>query len=80
MNTITVGQPQHIADAAAAALVAVFDVAGYFMHAGIQLDAVRSQDHDPIGRHLDPVLLYQMVAYFDEGLLYFTARDIKYPA
>ena len=51
------GQPQHIANAAATALTAVFDITGDLMYAGIQLDTVRGQDHNAVGRNFDAMLL-----------------------
>ena len=71
------GQPQHIANAAATALTAVFDITGDLMYAGIQLDTVRGQDHNAVGRNFDAMLLDQMITDFDKRLLYLTARDIK---
>ena len=70
-------QPQHIANAAATALTAVFDITGDLMYAGIQLDTVRGQDHNAVGRNFDAMLLDQMITDFDKRLLYLTARDIK---
>ena len=70
-------QSQHRAYTAAAALLTIFYVTGNFMHAGIQLDTMRRQNHNTVGRNLHLMLQHQLVADLDEGLLNFISWNIK---
>ena len=70
MDPVLLGQGQQLAHPTAAALVAVADVPGHLIGAGIQLDAVRCQDQQPVGRDPDMLVPDQMVADFNKGLLH----------
>ena len=61
---------KQVPNAAATALMTVMDVPCNLVGTGIQLQAVRRENHETVRRHFDVLAPDQMVAHFDKKLLY----------
>ena len=77
MHMIFVTKPQQTAHTATAALPAVFNITGNLPGTGIQLQAMRCQDQQPVRRYLHMVLLYQGIIHRHKTLFHFLPRNVE---